>query len=166
VSDDTYASEAEALADALPPYAGRRDPTDTWHETMGLSTARQLSRAYDELAAARAEIAGRDATLLTLQKGLHASQADLTSMEAKRDQAIENGTAWQLEYDRACAERDALAVLNAELKAEAFEMRAAAERAVEREQYARRELATANRQNRILTAENEAALRRLNETEA
>lgn len=71
-------------------------------------------------------------------------QADLTAMQA---------------------ERDALAVLNAELKAEAKDWRERAARHLTALGETTRALATVNFRNRILTAELDAALRRLNETE-
>jgi hypothetical protein len=57
------------------------DPVDTWHETMGLSTAAQLRRAYDELAAAREETA-------RTQQALAASQADLTRAKEELHDAL------------------------------------------------------------------------------
>jgi hypothetical protein len=62
----------------------------------------------------------------------------------------------------------ALAASQADLtaaKAENADWRAIAERSLAAQEQLARELATARYQNRILTAENEAALRRLNEKE-
>jgi cell division protein FtsB len=84
------------------------------------------------------------AQLRQTQRDLAASQADLTAMQA---------------------ERDALAVLNAKLKAEATEMRGQAEHWLTKLRETAYDLAKANHRNRILTAENEAALRALNEKE-
>jgi hypothetical protein len=61
------------------------------------------------------------------------------------------------------AQRDRLAVLNAELKAEAGRWREMAERHLANLDETARALSTANQRNRVLVAENEAALRRLNE---
>jgi hypothetical protein len=100
------------------------DPsTETWRAALGQSTSAQLRQT---------------------QAALHASQQDLTAMQARHD-------AW--------------AVLNAELKAEATHWRAIAWRHLARLDETARALATANHRNRILTAENEAALRALNEKE-
>jgi len=112
------------------------DPsTETWRATLGQSTSAQLRRRT-------AEVCELTAVLLETRKSLAASQADLTRVEA---------------------ERDALAVLNAELKAEAANWREIAERYLARTDEQGHALSAANRRNRILTAENEAALRRLNE---
>ena len=112
------------------------DPsTETWRATLGQSTSAQLRRRT-------AEVCELTAVLLETRKSLAASQADLTRVEAKRD---------------------ALAVLNAELKAEAANWREIAERYLARTDEQGHALSAANRRNRILTAENEAALRRLNE---
>jgi chromosome segregation ATPase len=122
------------------------DPsTETWRATFaasGQSQSARLRRAEqerDEAVSKTERVRGfwqecsrhRD----EIQKALAASQADLTAMEA---------------------ERDRLAVLNAELKADA-------ERYLSTLTEVARDLATARYQNRILTAENEAALHRLNE---
>jgi hypothetical protein len=82
------------------------------------------------------------AQLRQTQRDLAASQADLTRVQTKLD---------------------ALTVLNAELKAEAANWREVAERYIARTDEQARALAAANHRNRILAAENEAALRRLNE---
>ena len=112
------------------------DPSvETWRATLGQSTSAQLRRRT-------AEVCELTAVLLETRKSLAASQADLTRVEA---------------------ERDALAVLNAELKAEAANWREIAERYLARTDGQGHALSAANRRNRILTAENEAALRRLNE---
>ena len=71
------------------------------------------------------------------QASLAASQTDLTAALAERNEA----------------------------RTEAREWRATAERYLAAQEQLARELATARYQNRILTAENEAALRRLNEKE-
>jgi hypothetical protein len=84
------------------------------------------------------------AKLRQTQADLAASQQDLTLMEA---------------------ERDALAVLNAELKAEAREWRAQADHWLTKARETGHELAQANHRNRILAAENAAALRALGEKE-
>lgn len=112
------------------------DPsTETWRATLGQSTSAQLRRRT-------AEVCELTAVLLETRQSLAASQADLTRVEAK------------------C---DALAVLNAELRAEAAHWREVAERYLARTDEQGHALAAANRRNRILTAENEATLRRLNE---
>jgi len=112
------------------------DPSvETWRATLGQSTSAQLRRRT-------AEVCELTAVLLETRQSLAASQADLTRVEAK------------------C---DALAVLNAELRAEAANWREIAERYLARTDEQGHALAAANHRNRILTAENEAALRRLNE---
>ena len=112
------------------------DPSvETWRATLGQSTSAQLRRRT-------AEVCELTAVLLETRQSLAASQADLTRVEAK------------------C---DALAVLNAELRAEAANWREIAERYLARTDEQGHALSAANRRNRILTAENEAALRRLNE---
>ena len=112
------------------------DPsTEIWRATLGQSTSAQLRRRT-------AEVCELTAVLLETRQALAASQADLTRMES---------------------ERDALAVLNAELKAEAVHWRESAVRHLTALDETARALAAAHHRNRILTAENEAALRRLNE---
>ena len=112
------------------------DPsTETWRATLGQSTSAQLRRRT-------AEVCELTAVLLETRQSLAASQVDLTRVEA---------------------ERDALAVLNAELRAEAANWREVAERYLARTDEQGHALAAANHRNRILTAENEAALRRLND---
>ena len=112
------------------------DPSvETWRATLGQSTSAQLRRRT-------AEVCELTAVLLETRQSLAASQADLTRVES---------------------ERDALAVLNAELRAEAANWREIAERYLARTDEQGHALAAANHRNRILTAKNEAALRRLNE---
>ena len=96
--------------------------------------AREVTNSWDT--------AFTSAQLRETQAALAASQADLTAMQT---------------------DRDALAVLNAELRAEAANWREVAERYLARTDEQGHALAAANHRNRILTAENEAALRRLNE---
>jgi len=96
--------------------------------------AREVTNSWDT--------ASTSAQLRETQAALAASQADLTAMQA---------------------DRDALAVLNAELKDEAAEMRRQAQNWLAKLEETARALATANHRNRVLAAENEAALRRLNE---
>ena len=94
------------------------DPsTETWRATFAASgqfTSAQLRSAELEIEGVREELTRQDATnedlratLAMRTRALAASQADLTAMQA---------------------ERDVLAVLNAELRAEAKEWRAIAER--------------------------------------
>ena len=112
------------------------DPSvETWRATLGQSTSAQLRRRT-------AEVCELTALLLETRQSLAASRAGLTRVES---------------------ERDALAVLNAELKAEAANWREIAERYLARTDEQGHALAAANHRNRILTAKNEAALRRLNE---
>lgn len=119
------------------------DPsTDTWHETMGLSTAKQLRET---------------------QTALAASQQDLTHVERQLREAQAERLVAEARLHDALGDVDALTLLNAELKAEAADFRAANERNLERLDRTQREVARANHRNRILAAENEAALRRLNE---
>jgi hypothetical protein len=66
----------------------------------------------------------------------------------------------QTRQDLAASQADLTAA-----QAENADWRATAERYLAAQEELARELATARYQNRILTAENEAALRRLNETE-
>jgi hypothetical protein len=66
----------------------------------------------------------------------------------------------QTQRDLAASQADLTAA-----EAENADWRATAERYLEAQEQLARELATARYQNRILTAENEAALRRLNEKE-
>lgn len=131
------------------------DPsTETWRATFaasGQSTSAQLRRAEEERddAVSKAErMRGfwqecsrhRD----EIKKALAASQADLSTMQQQRDEARE---------------------MYAEASNEARVMRKAAEQYLEALAKTEADLATARYQNRRLTAENEAALRRLNEKE-
>ena len=112
------------------------DPSvETWRATLGQSTSAQLRRRT-------AEVCELTALLLETRQSLAASRAGLTRVES---------------------ERDALAVLNAELRAEAANWREVAERYLARTNEQGHALSAANRRNRILTAENEAALRQLDE---
>jgi peptidoglycan hydrolase CwlO-like protein len=116
-----------------PPPSPPADPVETWRATfatLGQSTSAQLR----QMTAQASELTR---LLLKARQDLAASQADLTAMEAKYDEASNEARVMR----KAAAE-----YLSALSKTEA-------------------DLATARFQNRILTAENEAALRRLNEKE-
>jgi peptidoglycan hydrolase CwlO-like protein len=107
------------------------DPSvETWRATLSQSTSAQLR----QMTAQASELTR---LLLETRQDLAASQADLTAMEAKYDEASNEARVMR----KAAAE-----YLSALSKTEA-------------------DLATARYQNRLLTAENQAALRRLNEKE-
>lgn len=119
------------------------DPsTDTWHETMGLSTSAQLRHT---------------------QTALSASQADLTHVERQLREAEAERLVAEARLHDALNDCDALRLLWDEAANEARVMRKAAEQYLEALAKTEADLATARYQNRRLTAENEAALRRLNE---
>jgi peptidoglycan hydrolase CwlO-like protein len=123
-----------------PPPSPPADPVETWRATFAASG----QSAPAQLRQMTAQASELTRLLLETRQALAASQADLTRVEA---------------------ERDALAVLKIELKVEAATWRAAAVRHLTSLGEVAKALATANYQNRILTAENEAAVRRLTEKE-
>jgi septal ring factor EnvC (AmiA/AmiB activator) len=94
-----------------------------------------LEAVKTQLAETQAALAASQQDLTAMQEQRDEARADLEIAERERDGARAAAEEFWRQRDKARAERDALA----------------------------KELAAARHQNRILTAENEAALRRLNE---
>jgi hypothetical protein len=90
-----------------------KDPsTEAWRDTFAAAGASTSARLRDAIA----EVNELTRVLLETRQALIASQADLTRAEADTANAISACA-------EAVAEREALAVLNAELKAEATALR-------------------------------------------
>jgi uncharacterized protein YPO0396 len=141
-----------------------RDPaTEDWRAALlgladrkGQSTSAQLRLTQQALAASQAD-------LTHVERQLREAEAECVSLANRLDVFVE-ASEWQCTELQ--AKHDALAVLNVELKAEAAYWRATAARHLANLDETARALATANHDNRILAAENAAALRQLNEKES
>jgi hypothetical protein len=119
------------------------DPTEIWRAAMN-DFAKSVDEAFNQLGPPPALGQSTSAQLRQTQAALHASQQDLTAMQAERGRP---GRAQRRAEGRGHRDAQAGRALAHQAPGDAYD------------------LAKANHRNRILTAENEAALRALNEKE-